>query len=34
MISVRYLIVNCLASAAVLLAQTGADDKDKDKKKE
>src|ERR1039457_6773626 len=34
MTSVRYLALNCLAAAAVLLAQTGADDKDKDKKKE
>ena len=30
----RYLALHCLAAAAVLLAQTGADDKDKDKKKE
>src|ERR1039457_3635169 len=34
MISVRFLALHCLAAAAVLLAQTGADDKDKDKKKE
>ena len=34
MTGVRYLALNCLAAAAVLLAQTGAEDKDKDKKKE
>jgi len=34
MTGMRYLALHCLAAAAVLLAQTGADDKDKDKKKE